>query len=136
MEINYRLEEITKAAQNLLDFGGERKVFAFYGEMGAGKTTLIKHICNLLDVEDTVNSPTFGIINEYKTKSNNALFHFDFYRLKDVEEAIGIDAEEYFYSGAYCFLEWPEIIEPILPDDYLQIKITLNPDGSRTLTAE
>ncbi len=125
-EIKYDLQNIDKAVNKILDFLKQNEhitVIAFYGEMGRGKTTLIKQICSKLGVTDEVTSPTFAIINEYSTNNDNLLYHFDFYRLKDIQEALNIAVEDYFYSGNYCFLEWPEIIEPILPENYLKIEI-------------
>ena len=101
-----------------------RRVFAFYGKMGAGKTTFIKVICSVLGSNDIVQSPSFSIINEYKTASGEALFHFDFYRIKKIEEVFDIGYEDFIYSGAYCFIEWPELIEELLPADIVRVKIT------------
>lgn len=112
---------------------GERStVFAFYGKMGAGKTTFVKAICEELGVGDVVNSPTFAIVNEYdSTVLGGPIFHFDFYRIKRLEEAFDIGVDDYFYSGAPCFIEWPELIEDILPEDTVRITIEELPDGSR-----
>ncbi|MCL4163659.1 UNVERIFIED_CONTAM: hypothetical protein GTU68_014911 [Idotea baltica] len=103
------------------------------GQMGAGKTTLIKAICGALQVLDEVNSPTFSIVNEYLTVKGDTLYHFDFYRLESEEEAYHIGVEEYFYSGNTCMIEWPERVEGLLPDDFLRIDITENTDQSRTI---
>lgn len=117
------INSIESAAAEFLSKTKGKKVFAFYGQMGAGKTTFIKELCNQLHVIDEVNSPTFAIINEYLTDANDAIFHFDFYRLKSKQEAIEIGAEDYFYSGDICFVEWPEIVEDLLPDDVLRVDI-------------
>ena len=107
-------------------------VFAFYGEMGAGKTTFIKAICRELGVSDAVTSPTFAIINEYSSERTcDPIYHFDFYRVKRIEEAYDMGCEEYFYSGALCFIEWPEIIESLLPADAARVTIEEMADGSR-----
>jgi tRNA threonylcarbamoyladenosine biosynthesis protein TsaE len=107
-------------------------VFAFYGSMGAGKTTFIKAICEELGVEDVITSPTFAIVNEYSL-STNTIYHFDFYRIKKLEEVYDMGFEDYFYSGALCFIEWPELIEEVLPDDAVKVTITEQPDGTRTV---
>ena len=108
---------------------GEARVFAFYGKMGAGKTTFVKAICEELGVEDVITSPTFAIINEYE--GEETIYHFDFYRIKKLEEVYDMGYEDYFYSGALCFIEWPELIEEILPDDAVRVSITEQQDGSR-----
>jgi tRNA threonylcarbamoyladenosine biosynthesis protein TsaE len=110
------------AAQLLQKYPGNR-VFAFYGQMGAGKTTFIKALCQIPGTTDNVSSPTFSIINAYVTKDGREIFHFDFYRIQNLAEAIDIGSEEYFYSGHYCFLEWPEHIEDILPEDTIKVRI-------------
>jgi len=111
------------------------RVVAFYGKMGAGKTTFIKALCKLLGVEDEVNSPTFAIINEYRSETTAELiYHFDFYRIKKLEEVYDLGYEDYFYSGALCFIEWPELVEELLPLDAKKVTITENSDGSRTIT--
>ena len=101
----------------------EADVVAFYGSMGAGKTTLIKNLCHRMGVTDEVNSPTFAIVNEYVTEEGEPVYHFDFYRIKKMEEAYDIGYENYFYSGYLCLIEWPELIEPLLPDTYLRVDI-------------
>ena len=109
-----------------------RNVFAFYGKMGAGKTTFIKALCDVLGVDDVVNSPTFAIVNEYHSGVlNGPVFHFDFYRIKHVDESFDIGTDDYFYSGAPCFIEWPELIEPLLPDNAVRVDIEELPDGRR-----
>ena len=118
----------------LIDF---HTVFAFYGKMGAGKTTFIKAICEELGVEDVINSPTFSIINEYRSeKTGELIYHFDFYRINNLSEARDISVEDYFYSGSLCLIEWPEIVEPYLPDHTVRITIEEKEDGSRELTIE
>ncbi|MBR2165320.1 MAG: tRNA (adenosine(37)-N6)-threonylcarbamoyltransferase complex ATPase subunit type 1 TsaE [Paludibacteraceae bacterium] len=110
-----------------------RRVFAFEGQMGAGKTTFIKKLCEEMGTTDIVNSPTFAIVNVYDVEQpyKGEVYHFDCYRLKDIREAVDFGAEEYLYSGNYCFIEWPERIAPLLPDDTVRVKITPMPDGSR-----
>ncbi|MBN2174275.1 MAG: tRNA (adenosine(37)-N6)-threonylcarbamoyltransferase complex ATPase subunit type 1 TsaE [Bacteroidales bacterium] len=114
------LDEI---ASKLLHEHAGKKVFAFYGPLGAGKTTFIKAICNVLEVVDDVNSPTFSIINQYFTKNDETVYHFDFYRLESVAEAFDIGYEDYIYSGSYCFIEWPEKIDQLLPEYTVRVEI-------------
>lgn len=126
------LDSIREAAREFIKNMGSGNVFAFYGKMGAGKTTFIKAICEELGVEDVITSPTFAIVNEYRSaKSGELIYHFDFYRIKKLEEVYDMGYEDYFYSGALCFLEWPELIEEILPGDAVKVTITQNEDGSR-----
>ena len=127
------IESLAAAAQKFVDEMGQNRVFAFYGKMGAGKTTFIKAICEALGVEDVVTSPTFAIVNEYKV-NEESVFHFDFYRIKNLREAYDIGCEEYFYSGSPCFIEWPEMIEEILPEDTVKVHIDVLDDGSRIVT--
>ena len=122
-------------ARNLLQEYGEERFFAFFGKMGVGKTTLIKAICGELGVEDNVWSPTFAIINEYKTGNGAPVYHFDFYRLKNAEEAYDIGYEEYFYSGEYCFTEWTEKVEDLLPEHYVRVELQ-EENGIRTITTQ
>jgi len=112
------------AAEKLLASHTGRRVFAFYGKMGAGKTTFIKAISAVLGAADVVQSPSFAIINEYKTSAGDSIFHFDFYRIRRIEEVFDIGYEEYIYSGAYCFIEWPELVEELLPDDIVKVRIS------------
>lgn len=126
------LENIRKAARAFIDAIGDHKVFAFYGSMGAGKTTFVKAICEELGVEDVITSPTFAIINEYSSREG-VIYHFDFYRIKKLEEVYDMGYEDYFYSGALCFIEWPELIEEVLPEDAVKVSIRENADGSRTV---
>ena len=135
------IEHIREAAREFIKQIGDRHVFAFYGKMGAGKTTFVKAICEELGVEDVITSPTFAIINEYtidKLQTSNikhqSIYHFDFYRIKKIEEVYDMGYEDYFYSGALCFIEWPELIEDILPDDAVHVSITEQEDGSRLVT--
>ena len=128
------IEGIAAAAQQFVEAMGEKKVFAFYGKIGAGKTTFIKAICEALGVEDVVTSPTFAIINEYRASS--PLYHFDFYRIKNLREAYDIGCEEYFYSGSPCFIEWPELVEELLPEDTVRVQIEVHEEGSRTICVD
>ncbi len=126
------LDKINEAAQKFIDNMGKGNVFAFYGKMGAGKTTFIKAICECLDVEDVITSPTFSLVNDYHSnKLDDSIYHFDFYRIKKLEEVYDMGYEDYFYSGRLCFLEWPELIEELLPEDAIKVTITEQPDGSR-----
>ena len=142
MEIKIQdIEHIREAAREFINQIGDRRVFAFYGKMGAGKTTFVKAICEELGVEDVITSPTFAIINEYSTNVQRStfnvqrIFHFDFYRIKKLEEVYDMGYEDYFYSGALCFIEWPELIEDILPEDAVRISIEEQADGSRLVTS-
>lgn len=129
------LDGIDAAAREFLDAVEGRKVIAFYGEMGVGKTTFINALSRQLGVTDAaVNSPSFSIVNEYETASGDIVYHFDLYRLDSIDEALAIGIEDYFYSGRLCLIEWPERIEPLLPDDALIVLFTLLDDGSRQLT--
>jgi len=127
------LDEIATAAREFIDAMGDRKVFAFYGKMGAGKTTFIKAVCEELGVTDVINSPTFAIVNEYVDGRGEPIYHFDFYRIKREQEALDIGFEDYVYSGNVCFMEWPEMIENILPDDTTKVTIEEDTDGSRRI---
>ncbi len=122
-------------AKALIEFFPDQRIFAFYGEMGAGKTTFIQAICKILGSDDYVTSPTFAIINEYSTAELNPLFHFDFYRIKNIEEAFDIGYEDYLYSGNYCLIEWPEKIEQILPDNIVAVKIEVIDNETRNIEA-
>lgn len=129
------LDTIREAAREFISGMDDRTVFAIHGNMGAGKTTFIKAICEELGVEDVINSPTFAIINEYRSSTTGELiYHFDFYRINKLSEAEDIGTEDYFYSGALCFIEWPEKIEELLPGDVVDVTITENPDGTRNVT--
>ena len=135
MEIKIQsIESIRETAREFIKNIGEHHVFAFYGKMGAGKTTFIKAVCEELGVEDVITSPTFAIVNEYTAKEGLSIFHFDFYRIKRLEEVYDMGYEDYFYSGALCFIEWPELIEELLPDDAVRVNIVEQPDGSRLVS--
>jgi len=123
------IAHIREAAREFITHMGQASVFAFYGKMGAGKTTFVKALCEELGVDDVITSPTFAIVNEYTGQC--PIYHFDFYRIKKIEEVYDMGYEEYFYSGAYCFIEWPELIEDVLPDDAVRVSISEQPDGSR-----
>ena len=127
------LDHIREAAQQFVGQIGERKVFAFYGKMGAGKTTFIKAICEELGVSDVITSPTFAIVNEYQATAE-LIYHFDFYRIKKLEEVYDMGYEDYFYSGALCFIEWPELIEDLLPEDAVRVTISEESDGTRSVS--
>ena len=131
--MNLEIENIREVARKFVEEIGERRVFAFYGKMGAGKTTFIKAVCEELGVEDVITSPTFAIVNEYTT-GENSIYHFDFYRIKKLEEVYDMGYEEYFYSGALCFIEWPELIEELLPEDAVKVIIETLPSGGRSIT--
>ena len=144
--VNEQGEEV--AATDILDKCGDRRVFAFNGKMGAGKTTFIKCLCEAMGTEDIVNSPTFAIVNVYEVNANllpdelkveslkfkGEVYHFDCYRIKDIREALDMGTEEYLYSGNYCFIEWAEMIEPLLPDDLVTVNIEVLENGDRALT--
>lgn len=127
-------ETIHEAAKEFVANMGDANVFAFYGSMGAGKTTFIKSICEELGVDDVITSPTFAIVNEY-TGRDTTIYHFDFYRIKRMEEVYDMGYEDYIYSNALCFMEWPELIEPLLPEDAVKVTITANADGTRDVEA-
>lgn len=128
------LEEISAAARQFIDVIGDRSVFAMYGKMGAGKTTFIKAVCEELGVTDVINSPTFAIVNEYRSdETGELIYHFDFYRIKKLEEVYDMGYEDYFYSGALCFIEWPELVEELLPEDAVKVTIEELEDGTREL---
>ena len=128
------LEHINEAAREFINKMGEGSVFAFYGGMGAGKTTFIKAVCEELGVEDVVTSPTFAIVNEYRSETSGELiYHFDFYRIKKLEEVYDMGYEDYFYSGATCFIEWPELVEELLPEDAVKVSVAETEDGCRSV---
>jgi tRNA threonylcarbamoyladenosine biosynthesis protein TsaE len=129
------LEQLPTVARELLTTFPEVRVFGFFAEMGAGKTTFIKALCEELNVTDVVNSPTFAIINEYRTKHHQPIFHFDFYRLKNLKEACDLGCEEYLYSGNYCFLEWAELVTPLLPEHFVKIEIKIDHLKNRKILA-
>ncbi len=133
MEIKFKEEDIKQAARQFVESMGDNTIFAFYGKMGAGKTTFIKAVCEELGVDDTVTSPTFAIVNEYEAAQGRPIYHFDFYRIKKVSEAYDMGCEEYFYSGHPCFIEWPELIEEVLPEETVNVTIEALPNGERRL---
>ena len=134
MEIRINsLDEIHEAAKAFIAEMDDNTVFAFFGKMGAGKTTFTKAVCECLGVEDVINSPTFAIVNEYRSGSGELIYHCDFYRIKKLEEVYDMGYEDYFYSGALCFIEWPELIEDLLPENTIRVTIQENEDGTRSI---
>ena len=126
MEIKIQsIDTIREAAREFIEKMGDHKVFAFYGKMGAGKTTFVKAICEELGVNDVITSPTFAIVNEYEAH-DASIYHFDFYRIKKIEEVYDMGYEDYFYSGGLCFIEWPELIEDLLPEDAVKVTISVS----------
>jgi len=130
------ISALDQTARQLIGQFPEQRVFAFYGKMGAGKTTFIQAICRQLGSPDNVTSPTFALINEYNTDSRHSIFHFDFYRIEDLEEAFDLGYEDYFYSGEYCLIEWPGKIEPLLPENYVEVNIEATENGDRNISAQ
>lgn len=135
LQIN-TLEDLDPAAKALINFMGDHKIIVFYGDMGAGKTTFIKRICSLLGVKDVVSSPTFSLVNEYITTHEETIYHFDFYRIKSLQEAFDIGYEEYFYSNSLCLVEWPEKITELLPDHHIKVDMQIVNSEQRIITAE
>ena len=133
MTINFTLEEIQATAKQILSTPSLKKVITFHAEMGVGKTTLIKEIVKQLGVKDNSSSPTFSLVNEYETTAGEIVYHFDLYRLNSEEEAYDMGVDEYFYSGNWCFIEWPEKTPNLIPIDHASINMKLNKDGSREL---
>ena len=133
MEIVFTLDELTLVAQKVID-QHPSKVILFHGEMGVGKTTLIKQLCKTLGVSSATSSPTFSLVNEYETIDSQAVYHFDFYRLKNEMEALDMGADDYFYSGNWCFIEWAEKIPSLIPDEHAVITIELVENEKRHLT--
>lgn len=133
---SYELESIDQAALRVIQAAGKEKIWVFKGEMGAGKTTLIKSLSKLMEIQDQVSSPTFGIVNEYHTTQGDPIFHFDFYRLDDPMEALEIGIEEYFYSGKICWLEWAERIAQFLPENFFLITIETESETRRKITLQ
>ena len=127
------LKTIHQTAQKFIDQIGDRTIFAFNGKMGAGKTTFIKSICETMGVKETVNSPTFSIVNEYEAADGRIIYHFDCYRINKIQEALDLGAEEYLYSGNLCFIEWSENIAPILPDSLVNVDIEEGENGKRNV---
>lgn len=137
MELQIHSEiELYEAGKRLLSAFPDSRVFCFYGEMGAGKTTFIKEICRGLGVSDTTSSPTFAIVNEYLTDKGDSIYHFDFYRIEKLEDAYEIGVEDYLYSGNYCFIEWAENIAPLVQPDFVKVHITVGSDGERTIKSQ
>ena len=134
--IIHSLEDIKRAASEFVALIGNRRIFAFYGHMGAGKTTFIKAICEELGVTDAVSSPTFAIVNEYDTPTGRPVYHFDFYRIKRLAEVYDMGYEDYFYGRGICFIEWPELIEELLPEETVCVTIEEQTDGSRVITTK
>lgn len=127
------LDAINEAAKQFVAAMGSNRVFAFYGKMGVGKTTFIKALCTELGVDDVITSPTFAIVNEYTAGDGSPIYHFDFYRIKKLDEVYDMGYEDYFYNGGLCLIEWPELIESLLPEDAVEVHIAEQPDGTRTI---
>ena len=128
------VDELSQVSELLISWRDKSNIIAFYGPMGAGKTTLIKNLCHKLGVTDEVNSPTFALVNEYPTPIEDSIFHFDFYRIKKLEEVYDIGYEDYFYSGRLCLLEWPELIDPLMPEHFIKVEIALgDSDNARKI---
>ncbi len=130
------LSSIDDAARELIDTLPDKRIFAFYGEMGAGKTTLIKALCRVLQVTDVTSSPSFGLIYEYRTRGNDSIYHFDFYRIEHLEEAYDIGYEEYIDSGQYCFIEWPDKVASLLPPETVNVNLQIVGNNERTMEVE
>lgn len=128
------LDKIHEAARYFLNAVGDANIFAIDGDMGVGKTTFIKAVCEELGVKDVITSPTFSLVNEYTDGKGEPVYHFDFYRIKKIDEVYDMGYEDYFYGGNLCFLEWPELIESLLPEDVTKVHITTEADGSRTIS--
>ncbi|QXP73862.1 tRNA (adenosine(37)-N6)-threonylcarbamoyltransferase complex ATPase subunit type 1 TsaE [Tenacibaculum sp. AHE15PA] len=132
MNKNYSLNELTLIAEDIVK-NAQNKVLLFYGDMGVGKTTLIKEICKVLGVEDAAHSPTFSLVNEYQTTNSDIVYHFDFYRIEHEEEAYDMGVEDYLYSNNWCLIEWPENVKNLLPLDAVTVKINLLENGQRNI---
>jgi len=132
MNKNYDLNQVPDIAKEIIS-SAKNKLFLFYGEMGSGKTTLIKEIVKQLGIEEVASSPTFSLVNEYHSDKGEIIYHFDFYRIENEEEAFDIGVEEYFYSDHWCFIEWPEKVENLLPLESVAIRLTINQDNTRTI---
>jgi tRNA threonylcarbamoyladenosine biosynthesis protein TsaE len=124
---------LPSAARKLLEHAGENRIFAFYGSLGAGKTTIIKAVCELLGASGIASSPSFTLVNEYRTQTGESLYHIDFYRIKNISEVFDIGIEEYLYSGSYCFLEWPELAEEVLPEETIRLRISVGKNEERII---
>ena len=127
------IEDYPQAAREFVERLDKGRIFAFYGKMGSGKTTCIKSICEELGVEDSINSPTFAIVNEYEDRNQNTIYHFDFYRIKSIEEVYNMGYEEYLYGDAICFMEWPELIEELLPEETVKVFVEETEGGARSV---
>lgn len=127
------IEDYPQAAREFVELLDKGRIFAFYGNMGSGKTTFIKSICEELGVEDSINSPTFAIVNEYEDRNQNTIYHFDFYRIKSIEEVYNMGYEEYLYGDAICFMEWPELIEELLPEETVKVFVEETEGGARSV---
>jgi tRNA threonylcarbamoyladenosine biosynthesis protein TsaE len=132
MNKNYSLNELSQIAKDIIE-NAQNKVLLFYGDMGVGKTTLIKEMCIILGVEDVAHSPTFSLVNEYQTASNDIIYHFDFYRIENEEEAYDMGVEDYLYSNNWCLIEWPENVKNLLPLDAVEVRISLLENGQRNI---
>lgn len=133
IELN-SLNQLPEVATKLIKIFKDARIIAFYGDMGAGKTTIIKQLCKNLHVKDEPTSPTFSVVNEYKTKSGETIYHFDFYRIETEEEAYDLGYEDYLYSGNFCFIEWPEKIKNILPQETLKVKVKIKENNNRLIS--
>lgn len=133
MNKNYSLEDLNSIAKDIIAHIQQHKVVLFYGEMGVGKTTLIKELCKVLGVKDVAHSPTFSLVNEYQTVKGETIYHFDFYRIENEDEAYDIGIEDYFYSNNWCFIEWPSTIKNLLPLDAVAIHISLLENNERKI---
>ncbi|NLB25144.1 MAG: tRNA (adenosine(37)-N6)-threonylcarbamoyltransferase complex ATPase subunit type 1 TsaE [Bacteroidales bacterium] len=129
-----KLKDLEQAAKKLIDYFSDQKIFAFYGKMGVGKTAFIQAICRYLGSADNITSPTFALINEYFDANHQPIYHMDFYRIKNLEEVFDLGYEDYFYSGNYCLIEWPEKIEPLLPGRFVEVRIELGAEGERYIS--
>ena len=127
------IEDYPQAAREFVELLDKGRIFAFYGKMGSGKTTFIKSICEELGVEDSINSPTFAIVNEYEDRNQNTIYHFDFYRIKSIEEVYNMGYEEYLYGDAICFMEWPELIDELLPEETVKVFVEETEGGARSV---
>lgn len=130
------ISDIDTAANIFVEKFGDKKIFAFYGEMGAGKTTFIKAVCKSMEVTGTITSPTFSLVNEYETDNGMTIYHFDFYRIENIEEVYDFGYEDYFYSDKMCFIEWPELVETLLPEDVVEVKISVDDNEQRLISVQ
>lgn len=130
------ISDIDTAAKIFVEKFGDKKIFAFYGEMGAGKTTFIKAVCKSMEVTGTITSPTFSLVNEYETDNGMTIYHFDFYRIGNIEEVYDFGYEDYFYSDKMCFIEWPELVETLLPEDVVEVKISVDDNEQRLISVQ